>query len=111
MATTACCRLTGIWSRETGRRLDVGAESCRICVPWSSYRKVAYPRGEISTSLTSGAPAITPRKEPIPRQTTMTQTAIRAVNKTRINETCALFSSMEVREIRAFRFLEVDLFP
>ena len=54
MATTACCRLTGIWSKETGRRLDVGAESCRICVPWSSYRKVAYPRGEISTSLTSG---------------------------------------------------------
>ena len=30
IATTACCRLTGICSRATGRRLDVGAESCRI---------------------------------------------------------------------------------
>ena len=62
-------------------------------------------------SFTSGALSITPLKEPIPRQATPMQMAISDTNKTLIKETLARFPIMEEREIREFRFFEVDFLP
>ena len=51
-----------------------------------------------------------PRKAPMPKQPTTTQSAIRDMNRTLINETCARFPIMAVREIREFRFFETDFY-
>ena len=65
----------------------------------------------MSMSSTSGALSITPLKAPIPPKMTMTPKVSKDMNKTRKADTCARFSIMEDREVKALRFLEVDFFP
>ena len=62
-------------------------------------------------SFTSGALSITPLKDPIPRQVTPIQSAIRDTNSNLMNETLARFPIMEEREIREFRFCAADFLP